>query len=264
MRDIETISAAKQKLESELSIARDIQLAMLPRAPTIVAGAHRVETHAVLEPAKTVGGDFYTFLSREDDHALLFAIGDVSDKGVPAALFMARAITTLEVAAGVHGTPAKALRRAARRLVEGNETCMFATVLCGLVDVRNGDIALASAGHDPPVLRRADGRVELVPLETGPPLGFEVAARYETWHGRLAPGDMLVAWTDGITEALDPNDAPFGIDRLLDEVAGAGDARALCEALVDAAHRHAAGAPQSDDITVLAVACDAGADPGAT
>jgi sigma-B regulation protein RsbU (phosphoserine phosphatase) len=249
---IEQLSAARQKLESELSIARDIQRAMLPPAAVLSAGAGRLQAHAVLEPAKAVGGDFYTFLQR-DGHTLLFAIGDVSDKGVPAALFMARAITMLEVAAGMGGSPAHALRIAARRLVEGNETCMFATVLCGVADATTGEIVMASAGHEAPVLRRADGSVAFVPVVAVEPLGFEVAADFPLWHGRLQPGDALLAYTDGITEAFNDRQEAFGSDRLLQVVAAGGDARGLCEALVAAAHRFADGAPQSDDITVLAL-----------
>ena len=252
LQSIEQLGAARQKLESELSIARDIQLAMLPQAPQLELDGHRLETHAILEPAKAVGGDFYTFLKR-DDHTVLFALGDVSDKGVPAALFMARVITMLEVAAGMGGSPAHALRVAAKRLVEGNDSCMFATVLCGVVDATTGDLVMASAGHEAPVWRHADGRVELVSMPTAGPLGIDVAREYPEWKGRLQPGDALVAYTDGITEAFNAGQEAFGTDRLLAEIAGAGTARTLCESVVEAAHRFAAGAPQSDDITVLAL-----------
>jgi sigma-B regulation protein RsbU (phosphoserine phosphatase) len=252
LQSIEQMGAARQKLESELSIARDIQLAMLPHAPLLERDGHRLETHAILEPAKAVGGDFYTFL-RRDDHTVLFALGDVSDKGVPAALFMARVITMLEVAAGMGGSPAHALRAAAQRLVEGNDTCMFATVLCGVADAMTGDVVLASAGHEGPVWRHADGRVEVVAMPTAGPLGIDVAREYPEWKARLQPGDALVAYTDGITEAFNTGGEAFGTDRLLAAIAGAGTAASLCESLVGAAHRFAAGAAQSDDITVLAL-----------
>ena len=138
-----------------------------------------------LEPAKAVGGDFYTFFVR-DERVLWFVIGDVSDKGVPAALFMARAMTVLEIATGLGGTPDKALRVAAARLVEGNDTCMFATVLCGVVDAGSGEVALASAGHEAPVLLHADGRREFIDVPTGPPLGVDIADSYPVWRGTPA------------------------------------------------------------------------------
>lgn len=252
---IERLARSRQRLESELSIARDIQLAMLPPAPTLVAEGHRLQAHAQLEAARAVGGDFYTFLER-DAHTLWFAIGDVSGKGVPAALFMARAMTVLEVAAGLGGSPADALRVAAERLIEGNDACMFATVLCGTVDAGSGEIALSSAGHEPPVLLHADGRRSLVEVPTAPPLGVEVAGHYPLWHGRLQPGDALLAYTDGITEAFDGERQAFGADRLLAALVPGLDARGLCESLVAATHGFVAGAAQSDDITVLALSFD--------
>lgn len=257
--EIERMARSRQKLESELSIARDIQLAMLPAAPVLHADGMRLQAHAHLEPAKAVGGDFYTFFER-DARTLWFVVGDVSDKGVPAALFMARAMTVLEVAAGQGGSPARALRMAAQRLVEGNDTCMFATVLCGVIDAGTGTLTLASAGHERPVLVHADGRREWIDVPTGPPLGVDVADDYPVWQGLLEPGAALVAYTDGITEALDRGEHAFGEERLLAALSGGRDARTLCESLVAAAHRFADGAPQSDDITVLALSFSASPD----
>ncbi len=257
--EIERMARSRQKLESELSIARDIQLAMLPAAPQLRADGMVLRAHAQLEPAKAVGGDFYTFFQR-DARTLWFVIGDVSDKGVPAALFMARAMTVLEVAAGQGGSPARALRVAAQRLLENNDTCMFATVLCGVADAGTGALALASAGHEAPVLLHADGRREWIEVPTGPPLGVDVADQYPVWEGRLEPGAALVAYTDGITEALDRDEHAFGAERLLASLQAGSDARVLCETLVAAAHRFADGAPQSDDITVLALSFAASPD----
>ncbi|TWI05955.1 sigma-B regulation protein RsbU (phosphoserine phosphatase) [Luteimonas cucumeris] len=252
MAQIEEMATARQKLDSELSIARDIQRAMLPGDRMLRHGTHVLQAQAVLEPAKAVGGDFYCFFER-GDAALWFAIGDVSDKGVPAALFMARSITVLEVAAGRGGTPAEALREAAARLAGNNDTCMFATVLCGVVDLASGELILASAGHEPPLLRRADGDTAFLALEPGPPLGFEADVRYDSWQGRLRPGDALVAYTDGITEAFDVDLQAFGSERLLQVAGDAADPATLCARIVAAAHAFAGGAPQSDDLTVLAL-----------
>lgn len=261
--EIQDMSTARQKIESELDIAREIQLAMLPGARVLGADEWRLQANARLEPAKAVGGDFYSFFER-DTHTLWFAIGDVSDKGVPAALFMARTMTVLEIAAGRGGSPGIALQEAAQRLLEGNDTCMFATVMCGLIDARSGELALASAGHEPPVLLRADGSAEFVDLPSGPPLGIAADEHYPIWRGRLRNGEALVAYTDGITEAFDAQQQPFGGDRLLASLRGSNDASTLCSALVADVHRFAADAPQSDDITVLSLhwtGNDAGEQP---
>lgn len=251
MAEIEQMAAARQKLDSELSIARDIQRAMLPHDRTLVHAGRTLRAQALLEPAKAVGGDFYCFFER--GAALWFAIGDVSDKGVPAALFMARSITVLEIAAARGGTPAQALREAAARLAENNDTCMFATVLCGVVDIDSGALTLASAGHEPPLLRRADGSAEFIELESGPPLGYEPDVRYHAWHGALQPGDALVAYTDGITEAFDADLQAFGSERLQRTLRENADPVTLCARVVAAAHAFAGAAPQSDDLTVLAL-----------
>ena len=250
--EIGEMGAARQKLESELSIARDIQRAMLSPACVIDRGDAHLEAHAVLEAAKAVGGDFYSFIERGDGE-LWFTIGDVSDKGVPAALFMARTVTILEVAAHASASPGAVLAEASRRLVEGNDTCMFATVLCGHINVRTGACTLASAGHDAPLLLHADGRVEMLPVEPGPPLGFEVSSEFALWQGHLEPRGSLIAYTDGVTEAFNPDNEAYGSERLLAMVRPSYSAQDNCRRLIAEVHGFAGTAPQSDDITVLAI-----------
>lgn len=252
LREIEDMTAARQKLESELSIAREIQQAMLPPGHVIDREHAHLEAYARLEPAKAVGGDFYCFIQTDPD-CLWFAIGDVSDKGVPAALFMARTVTVLEVAASTHPSPERVLAEASRRLVQGNEACMFATVLCGRVDVRSGACVLASAGHDAPLLLYADGRHDILPVAPGPPLGFEVSDAFPLWSGQLPAGATLLAWTDGITEAFDSDDLAFGPERIPAALQPGATAREQCEGLIARVHAFTAPAPQSDDITVLAI-----------
>jgi sigma-B regulation protein RsbU (phosphoserine phosphatase) len=252
LREIEEMGAARQKIESELSIARDIQLAMLPPGRMIDRHGSHLEAHAQLEPAKAVGGDFYSFLETGDGR-LWFVIGDVSDKGVPAALFMARTMTVLEVAARATQSPELVLAEASRRLVEGNDTCMFATVLCGSIDTESGDWVMASAGHDPPLLLLPDGSSQLVPVESGPPLGFEISQDFPLWRGRLPSGATLVAYTDGVTEAFNPDNEAYGIERLQAALQPQYDARAQCRLLIAQVHAFTHPAPQSDDITVLAI-----------
>ena len=250
--EIGEMGAARQKIESELSIARDIQHAMLSPAHRIDCGGAHLEAHALLEAAKAVGGDFYSFSERGEGE-LWFAIGDVSDKGVPAALFMARTVTVLEVAAHTLASPAAVLAEASRRLVEGNDTCMFATVLCGHLDVRSGPCTLANAGHEAPLLLHADGRVETIAMQAGPPLGFEVSTDFALWHGQLAPGASLIACTDGVTEAFNAGNEAFGPERLLAVLGPGRSAEHTCGQVMAAVHAFAGAAPQSDDITVLAI-----------
>ena len=252
LREIEEMGAARQKLESELSIARDIQMAMLPQGRTIDRGHEHVEAQAVLEPAKAVGGDFYNFIERAGGH-LWFVIGDVSDKGVPAALFMARAMTMLEVAIQTAASPSQALAEGSRRLARGNDTCMFATVLCGCIDVRSGELVLASAGHEPPLLLHGDGRVEPVSLVNGPPLGFEVSDGFPLWRGTLEPGDCLLAYTDGVTEAFDAANEAYGFERMRLALGGGLGAATACARLLADVQRFVGEAPASDDTTILAI-----------
>ena len=260
LREIEELGAARQKLESELSIARDIQQAMLPRNRLIDRDDSHLEACALLEPAKAVGGDFYNFIECGDGQ-LWFAIGDVAGKGVPAALFMARATTLMEVAARGASRPDQALAEASRRLAESNETCMFATVLCGRIDVRSGQCLLASAAHAAPALLHADGRRELLALRTGPVLGIEASADFPLWRGALPPGATLLCYTDGVTEAFNPHNEAYGSGRLLAVVDPDHDAQDQCQRLIAEVHGFARPAPQSDDITVLAIRLRHHADP---
>ncbi|HET7843229.1 MAG TPA: SpoIIE family protein phosphatase, partial [Xanthomonadales bacterium] len=146
-------TAARQRIESELAIAREIQMAMLPHERELDVGGRHLEIAAVLEPAKAVGGDFYNYFAI-DGRLIGFYIGDVSDKGVPAALFMARASTLLEVSMRRLASPGAVLREVGRALCADNDTAMFATVLCGIVDAGHGTLVLASAGHDAPLRLR--------------------------------------------------------------------------------------------------------------
>ena len=247
-------AAEQQKLQSELDIAHGIQMSMLPRDREFDSGERRYRLQARLEPAKAVGGDFHGHFETGDGR-LWFVVGDVSDKGVPAALFMARVVTVLEVAAAAGQTPDLVLVDASRHLSAGNEACMFATVLCGLLDVATGELAIASAGHDAPLLRHADGSIEPIQLESGPALGFDAVDAYAVWRGRLLPGDLLFACTDGVTEAFDGDDLAFGEERMHGALRVADGAADACDGMLAAVHRFASGVAQSDDITVFAIDC---------
>lgn len=249
--EIREMGAAQQKLESELAIAHDIQLSMVPAPKRFGRDGAHLDVHAALEPAKAVGGDFYGY--HEDDGVFWFGIGDVSDKGLPAALFMARSDAILKTASRSATSPGEVLAIASVDLATGNDTCMFVTALIGCIDMASGDCMLASAGHDPPLLLHADGRVEQLQFEGGPPLGIDASDDFPLWRGRLEPGDSLLACTDGVTEAFNAANEAFGEDRLVAVVKPGYSARENCLRLVAEVHAFAGEAPQSDDITVLAI-----------
>ena len=200
-----------------------------------------------------VGGDFHSHFRR--GNRLWFVVGDVSDKGIPAALFMARTLTVLEVAANDAGGPDAVLAEAGRHLVEGNHACMFATVLCGVLELDSGALRLASAGHDPPLLRRANGEVVALEVPPGAALGFEAENCFPVCEVSLAPGDTLLAFTDGVTEAFDAGNEAFGEARLVEVLRAVPAGEGACDALVEAVHRFVRQAPQSDDITVFSIEC---------
>jgi len=252
MAHTQRMAQEQQKLDSELRLAHDLQQSMLPPSTAVDVHEGHLDIHAVLKPAKSVGGDFYAFHPR-DDGMLWFGIGDISDKGVPAALFMARTVAVLEATARNTDSPALMLARAAPRLAEGNESCMFATALCGLVDPHTGMFELASSGHELPFIVRADGRIELFEMETGAPLGIDPDAYGEGFAGMLAPGDVLFCFTDGVTEARNRAGELFGEARLREALKPGRTAEEVVADVIAAVDAFSAGAEPADDVTVLAV-----------
>lgn len=252
MARTQRLAQEQQKLDSELRLAHDLQQSMLPPSTAVDVHEGHLDIHASLKPAKSVGGDFYAFHPR-DDGMLWFGIGDISDKGVPAALFMARTVAVLEATARNTDSPALMLARAAPRLAEGNESCMFATALCGLVDPHTGMFELASSGHELPFIVRADGRIELFEMETGAPLGIDPDAYGEGYAGMLTPGDVLFCFTDGVTEARSRSGELFGEARLRETLKPGRTAEQVVADVIAAVEAFAAGAEPADDITVLAV-----------
>lgn len=252
MAHSQRMAQEQQKLDSELRLAHDLQQSMLPPSTAVDVHEGHLDIHALLKPAKSVGGDFYAFHPR-DDGMLWFGIGDISDKGVPAALFMARTVAVLEATARNTDSPALMLARAAPRLAEGNESCMFATALCGLVDPHTGMFELASSGHELPFIVRADGRIELFEMETGAPLGIDPDAYGEGYAGMLAPGDVLFCFTDGVTEARSRSGELFGEARLREALKPGRSAEQVVADVIAAVEAFSAGAEPADDITVLAV-----------
>ncbi|HEY4374876.1 MAG TPA: SpoIIE family protein phosphatase [Burkholderiales bacterium] len=246
-------------LQKELSIAHDIQLAMLPNAGELTRDEPRVDVHAMMEPAKNVGGDFYDVFYAAPGR-LLVAVGDVSGKGVPASLFMARTITQLRAAATRLRSPAGVLEATNRALCQGNEAGMFVTLFCGILDLASGDFSYANAGHNPPLVQEADGSVGFLAVKKGLVAGIMPDVRYPATHRILTAGEGVLLYTDGVTEAGNPADEFYGEERLLALIAGhRRNARELVEAVRADVTAFAAGAAQADDITMLALRFHAGA-----
>ena len=250
VHDLEVTTAAKQRLESELAIAKRIQMDMLPSRQ---AGSPEegYELAALLEPARQVGGDLFDHLASAGH--VFFLVADVSGKGVPAALFMARAKTLFEAAAARQRDPSALLAEVNRGLCRENEAGMYVTAVCGVVELATGELCFACAGHEPPV-RLGRGAPPL-PLETegGTVLGLLDGAAYPQTRVCLSPGEAVFACTDGVNEAFDADGALFGTPRLLDCLASlaAAPPEAVNAGVRDAVRAFAGAARQSDDITAL-------------
>ncbi len=252
--DLTATTAAKERIAGELSAAREIQMSIVPKLFPPLPHRPDIDLYAMLIPALEVGGDLYDFALLDDDH-LYIAIGDVSGKGIPASLLMAVGKTLLKSTMQTVRAPARALMHVNNELAEDNESCMFITMFCGILNLKSGDFIYANAGHNPPMLVRKGGLIERLDERPCPALGASTGVVYQNYSRRLDTGDLLALYTDGVTEAMNPDHGMFGEDGLLEHLRRDGHlkAKALLEGLGKAVHAHAAGAAQSDDITALAV-----------
>jgi serine phosphatase RsbU (regulator of sigma subunit) len=245
---------ALEVLQKELSIAQSIQLSMLPAGSRLIPECAEVQAYAIMEPAKSVGGDFYDAFFAAPD-LLFVAVGDVSGKGMPAALFMARTITQMRMEVVRRRSPSAVLEAVNRALCEGNDAGMFVTLFCGILEIETGKFIYANAGHNPPLLLGEDGKHGFLKLKKGLVAGIMEESRYASDTLQLAPGQSLLLYTDGVTEAMDPRQALYSEARLLAQL-GAGnrdDPRAMIDAVRADMAEFSRDAPQADDITMLAL-----------
>jgi phosphoserine phosphatase RsbU/P len=243
----------KRARHDEMVNAALIQRAMLPPPLPPDSCGGRVELHAEMRPAREVGGDFYDFFVIDEDR-LGVAIGDVSGKGVPASLFLAITRTVIRLVAREHDDLAVGIARANELLSAENASSMFATVFYGVLNCATGMLTYCNCGHNPPVVARAGGGSELL-TSTGLPLAMLPEAAYSRRSVALAPGDRLVLYTDGVTEAHSVDDIDFGDARLAAAIAEfrSGSARGLVEGILRRVAEFSEGAPQSDDQACLAL-----------
>lgn len=252
--DLKQTTAAKERIESELNVANRIQMSFLPKIFPPFPNRSEFDLYARLKPAREVGGDLYDF-HLLDDKRLYFCVGDVSGKGVPAALFMTVTKTLMRLAAQHATDPASALERVNKDLAQDNVNMMFVTLFCGILDFTTGDLVYSNAGHNPPLWMKHGAEPGWLELPSGLVAGALADQRYQNLSVTLAPGDRLLVYTDGVTEAENAEDEMFGDDRLKEksEPLTEKTPRELVETLLQEVETFSKDVPQSDDITLLAI-----------
>jgi serine phosphatase RsbU (regulator of sigma subunit) len=262
-----TVQAARDRerlaaLHKELEVAGQIQRAIVPSEYPAFPGRADFDVRASMAPARMVGGDFYDYFLIDQDR-LGFVIGDVSGKGVPSALFMAVCRTLIKATARDVASPEACLERVNRVLASEGVPSMYVTVFYGVLDTRTGDVVFCNAGHNPPCVLRGDGSVEPLAQTGGMVLGLFENAVYEAGHVVLGSGDGLFAYTDGVTEASNLAEEEFTLGRLQRCLARCGGLGldAVIRTVGEEIAAFVGGAPQADDITMLALRYLAPAGP---
>jgi sigma-B regulation protein RsbU (phosphoserine phosphatase) len=255
IRQMQKDSDQLQSLKGDLAVAHEIQQAILPRIfPPFPEETAHMDIAASMEAAKDIGGDFYDFF-RIDDDRIGICIADVSGKGIPAAIFMAVSRTLIR-ATGIRGvSPAECITYVNHLLTKESVNCMFVTMFYGIYNIRTGEIVYCNAGHNPPYLIKASGAVKPLPMPEDVIVGAIDDMEYHETVLQLDKGDMLLMFTDGVNEAMNPQLEEYGDDRLentLRSLAGSS-----CQETIDGVKKSVAafteGAEQSDDITIQAL-----------
>ena len=248
------ITAEKQRLDTELRLATNIQAGMLPDKFPAFPERNDFDIYASMTPAKEVGGDFYDFFMI-DENRLGIVMADVSGKGVPAALFMMHSKILLKSYTMVKQTPKAALEEVNRQICENNPEEMFVTVWLGVLDLRTGMFTAANAGHEKPAVKQADGHFELLKDKHGIMVGYMDGIRFKEYELQLTKGAKLFLYTDGVAEATDSNEKLFGTDRMIEALRTAEDKspKEILAAVDAAVDKFVGEAPQFDDLTMLCI-----------
>ena len=244
--------AVKEQLAADLRVAREIQMGILPHDFTAVEKAYRVSFGAILEPAREVGGDLYGVCAAGPERLMIF-LGDVSGKGIPASMFMVRTVSLARLLAREIAEPKRILERLNDELSADNASHMFVTFLCAVFEPATHRLTLASGGHCYPLLLPADGPPCWITKTIGTALGFDSGLEFQAMELTLSDGDAVVFYTDGVSEAFNPERELYGSERLLADASGlAGQsANAISAGLLAKVRAFAGTAPQSDDIAIL-------------
>lgn len=247
------IAEAESRIDRELEFARQIQHSALPSVFPPYPERKDFDIFASMDAAKEVGGDFYDFCLTDAGH-LMFLVADVSGKGIPGALFMMRAKTTIKNLVESGKDIDEVFTEANKRLCENNEAEMFVTAWMGLLDTDTGLLQYVNAGHNPPLVRHRDGRFEYLRTRPNFILAGMSATRYQKHEWRMEPGDEIFVYTDGVTEAADTDNRLYGEERLESILSAArGTPEGLCRTVRADLEKFTKGAEQSDDITMLCV-----------
>ena len=252
LEDLTVITAEKERINTELSLAKRIQQDMLPNTFPAFPDRNEFDIYASMDPARGVGGDFYDFFLVDDTH-LCLVMADVSGKGVPAALFMMISKIILANTAQMWNSPAAILEHTNQAICSHNEEEMFVTVWLGILDLETGQLLAANAGHEYPVLKKADGEFALVMDKHGFVIGGMEGIKYKDYELRLEPGDKIFLYTDGLPEATDSREEMFGTSRMIEALNEQKDASP--EEIIRHMRRTVDGfvkeAEQFDDLTML-------------
>ena len=247
---LEETTAAKERIESDLRIARDIQMSMVPsRFPD----REDLDLYAMIQPAKAVGGDLYGYLLSDDQ--LYFCLGDVSGKGVPASLFMAQAIRLFRALAKQHQMPAAIATRLNEELTEKNDNGMFVTMFIGQMNLTTGHLYFCNAGHNPPVIGGDEQHGSFLEMESNAPIGLWPGIEYIGEEIETIKGRPLFIYSDGLNEAENKNKEQFGDERMLDILRHTDfkSARQVVETLKKEVEHHRDGAEANDDLTIMCI-----------
>ncbi len=248
------IADAAARIDAELAFAKAIQHSSLPSVFPPYPNRRDFDIHATMHTAKEVGGDFYDFYFLDEEN-LAFLIADVSGKGIPAAMFMMTSKTVIKSYAESGMSVEEVFTHANEKLCEGNDAGMFVTAWMGILNTTTGKVTFANAGHNPPLVKHADGSFEYLKTRPGFVLAGMEGIRYRKNEIQLEPGDAIYLYTDGVTEATDLNNELYGEERLLDILKKNADtdSKKLCEAVKSDVDAFVGKAPQFDDITMLSL-----------
>ena len=252
MDKVVKVTAEKERIGAELSLATDIQAAMMPHIFPPFPDRTEFDIFASMDPAKEVGGDFFDYFLIDDDH-LCMVIADVSGKGVPAALFMMASKIILQSCAMLGRSPAEILAKTNEAICSNNEAEMFVTVWLGILEISTGKLTAANAGHEFPVFKRPGGPYELYKDKHGFVIGGMDGVKYREYELTLEPGSKLFVYTDGVPEATNAEMELFGIQRMLDALNGVPQAapRETLKGVRRAVDDFVQDAEQVDDLTML-------------
>ena len=254
MENIKQVTAEKERIGAELSVAAQIQADMLPNIFPPFPDRSEFDIYASMHPAKEVGGDFYDFFLIDDDH-LALVMADVSGKGVPAALFMMMSKILVANYAMLEASPAETLMKVNQQICKNNANDMFVTVWLGFLTISTGHVVATNAGHEYPVIKTADGQYEIFKDKHRLPVGSMEGTKYQDYEFTLEKGGGLFIYTDGVAEATSSDNELFGTDRMIEALNLDTDAepRQLLENVKKAVDDFVGSAPQFDDITMLGV-----------